>query len=124
MDCTYTSLESMKTEGSSSEICVLMANGDSTCGTILSSIIPPCYQEFYDMLQSLRPCKAIESISLWAVLHLESISDALKALQEEKARPDLVLIDVEISDLNRLELLKHVEKEFQLPATCEHLDII
>ncbi|OMP07888.1 hypothetical protein COLO4_06966 [Corchorus olitorius] len=94
-------LESMRTEGSPSAILVLMANGDLTCYTILTSMLQQGHHR---------------------VLHFKSSTDALKALQEEKAIPDLVLMDVEMPDMSRLELLKRVKKEFQLPATLMAAD--
>ncbi|OMP00531.1 hypothetical protein COLO4_12628 [Corchorus olitorius] len=100
MDCTY-NLESMRTEGSPSAILVLMANGDSTCYTILTTMLQQGHHR---------------------VLHFKSSTDALKALQEEKAIPDLVLMDIEMPDTSRLELLKRVKKEFQLPATLMAAD--
>jgi YesN/AraC family two-component response regulator len=54
------------------------------------------------------------------VLHYEKATEALEAIQERKARLDLVLTDFYMPEVDRLNLLNCLGKEFNFPAICKY----
>ena len=55
-----------------------------------------------------------------SVIHYDKPTEALEAIQERKARLDLVLTDVYMPEVNRFQFMNCLEKEFNFPVICKY----